>query len=165
MKLMAQRVLEDCELSLDDFLAAGVSLNWRARWVGLVALLRAVGHVFTKVDIDQRNLSLKSVADQVWARHKVKPIFKDFIEQERNNTLKAYEINPVVNTDVLQGATFVTDPRGSNAGAQPEYKVFLQSGIYQNRNVEGVCREAIEFWRTFLNDFEAQASAAISLNP
>lgn len=165
MKLMARRVLEDCEVSLDDFLAAGASPNWRARWVGLIALLRAVGHVFDKVDIGQQNQSLKSVADQIWSRHKVKPIFKDFIEQERNSTLKVYEINPVVDTEVLQGATFVTDPCGSNAGAQPEYKVFLQSGIYQNRNVEDVCCEAIEYWRTFLNDFEVQVSTATSLNP
>jgi len=160
--ILAHDVLSDCELALADFQDSGPTPYWRTRWTALVALLRSVGHVLHKIDAT-RSAELKQAVDEAWAElKKTKPeprIFWEFIEEERNNVLKAYEVGARLNTTMRPGTAHLSfsgrdqaDPSGPTT-----YESFMRSGVYGGRDALEVCREAIEFWRRFLSDVEAAA--------
>ena len=157
--LRAREVLADCELALADFEAAGPTPYWRTRWTGLVALLRSVGHVLHKVDAGQSGDMKKAIAAE-WDRlSKSKPeprIFWDFIEEERNNILKAYEFGARMNTTVRPGAAHLSFSGESSEGPSgpTTYESFIRSGTFAERDALEVCRSAIAFWRDFLNKVE-----------
>ena len=50
MTIKAREVLGDCESLLADLAREPPDALWRPKWAGLVALLRAVGHVLDKID-------------------------------------------------------------------------------------------------------------------
>src|SRR3990172_5905920 len=107
----AREVLADCELALADFEAAGPTPYWRTRWTGLVSLLRCVGHVLHKVDAVQSTNLKKAVADAWDDLKKTKPeprIYWEFIEEERNNILKAYEFGARMNTTIRPGTAYLS---------------------------------------------------------
>ena len=161
--LRAREVLADCELALADFEAAGPTPYWRTRWTGLVALLRSVGHVLHKVDAS-RSGDLKKVIATEWGtlnRSKPEPrILWDFIEDERNNILKAYEFGARMNTTVRPGAAhFTFSGDGSEGPSGPTtYESFIRFGTFAERDALEVCRDAIAFWRVFLNKVETSTS-------
>ena len=106
MTLKAREVLRDCELLLADLNNEPQSELWRLRWAGLVALLRAVGHVLDKVD-GKANPEGRSVIDNAWKElngSKPEPkIFWKFIEDERDNILKTYIFGLRINTTIHVG--------------------------------------------------------------
>lgn len=65
MTVHAREVLRDCQLLLEIIASDMPSELWRPRWAGLVALLRAVGHVLDKVD-GNRTDSARNVIDSTW---------------------------------------------------------------------------------------------------
>lgn len=161
--MRAREVLSDCKRALEDFVAAGASPFWRTRWTALIALLRSVGHVLEKIDSAQ-SPELKTAVDEAWARLKqTKPapnIFWEFIEAERNNILKAYEVGLDVavrpNYPARMGfsesiARYQRDPAA--------FESFMRLGFYGGRDGVAVCQEAIAFWETFLNDVETAAKS------
>jgi len=91
MTTAARLVLGDCERILADIKEDMPSELWRPRWAGLVALLRAVGHVLDKVD-GARSPEAKRAIQAAWkdlSDSKPEPrIFWEFVEAERNNVLK-----------------------------------------------------------------------------
>src|SRR5688500_15276332 len=91
--MKARQVLEDCKLALQHADLAINPEDLRIRWAALVMLLRAVGHVLDKVD-GRGSPRLRDAIDrrwQLWRDDRVGySIFCDFIEEERNNVLKAY---------------------------------------------------------------------------
>src|ERR1044072_2597686 len=104
MALRARIVLADCETALAD-LNAGVTANqpMRTRWVALVTLLRAVGHVLQKADRPESDQETQKRIDDAWDQlcRETRPhIFHDFIEAERNDTLKQYEIGAAPNPKI-----------------------------------------------------------------
>ena len=104
--MRARDVLEDCKQALKDFEASGATPYWRTRWIGLVALLRSVGHVLDKIDGAQTREWRKAV-DEAWEKLKrTKPeprILWEFIEAERNNVLKAYDVGARLNVTFRPG--------------------------------------------------------------
>ena len=48
-KFRSQEVISDCEAAVEVLEDCGYGAEWRRRWVTVVALLRAVGHVLHKV--------------------------------------------------------------------------------------------------------------------
>ena len=89
MTAAARWVLDDCKAALEMLEEERGEQRWRVLWIGAVALLRAVGHVLQKVDgknPDQRDVI--DAAYRSWtsgqSRHAV---FREFIEEERNNML------------------------------------------------------------------------------
>ncbi len=160
--IRAREVLSDCELALEDFQASGPTPYWRTRWTALVTLLRSVGHVLHKIDA-ARSAKLKQAVDEAWAelkRTKPEPrIFWEFIEEERNNVLKSYEVGARLNTTMRPGTENLSlsgqdqaDPSGPTT-----YESFMRSGVYGGRGALEVCREAIDFWQWFLSNVEAAA--------
>ena len=68
--------------------------EWRMHWVFAVVMLRTVGHVLAKVDSRKSNVHERVIQGcwTQWKAHKAENwVFWDFIENERNNILKAYE--------------------------------------------------------------------------
>ena len=162
--IRARDVLSDCELALADFQAAGPTPYWRTRWTALVGSLRSVGHVLEKIDAEQ-SAELKQAVAEAWSElKKTKPeprIFWEFIEQERNNVLKAYEVGARLNTTMSPGTGDMTFSGQGQAGPSgpTTYESFMRSVVYGGRTALDVCREAIEFWRQYLNNVEAAARA------
>ena len=50
LELRARVVLADARAALVDFEESNKTPYWRTRWVALITILRAVGHVLDKVD-------------------------------------------------------------------------------------------------------------------
>lgn len=163
--MRATDVLSDCKRALEDFEAAGPTPYWRTRWTAVVALLRAVGHVLKKIDAAQSPELTRAVND-AWTRlNQTKPeprVFWEFIEAERNNVLKAYEVGAQLNIIVRPGPAILSFS-GSIAPYQKSdatsYESFMRSGVYGGRDALAVCRDAIAFWEKFLNDVEAAAKS------
>ena len=65
--MRARIVLADCEMALADF-NASVNANefMRPRWVSLITLLRAVGHVLEKVDRPVADRDAQMRAGAAW---------------------------------------------------------------------------------------------------
>jgi hypothetical protein len=144
-------VLSDCELAFKDFEAAGPTPFWRTRWTALMALLRAVGHVLDKID-GARGAELREAIDEAWDEvNRTKPeprILWEFIEQERNNVVKAYEVGVRLNTTITPGWS---------GPAATTYESFIRSGVYRGRDALEVCQEAIAFWEGYLDRIETAA--------
>ena len=60
---------------------------WMLRWITVITLLRAALHVQGKENSRLKSDQLHSV----WSKLKQHPLFKDFIEKERNNILKEFK--------------------------------------------------------------------------
>jgi hypothetical protein len=160
MTLKASDVLADCERLLSEFDGNLQKPIWRAQWVGLVALLRAVGHVLAKVDV-KASVAARVAIDEAWSglqRTKPEPrIFWQFIETERNNVLKAYAFAPGVNVTLRLGAVWsnvATGESGSSPGGPASYEPFMSCGPFKGREPTDLCREAIDFWREYLDGIE-----------
>ena len=85
-RLGARAVLADCDQALEELKVARQE-TLRRRWLTMVALLRAVGHVLDKVD-GATSPALRTVINQRYAALKASrpdpAIFWHFIEEERN---------------------------------------------------------------------------------
>lgn len=161
--MRSRDVLAECRQALEDFLAAGPTPYWRTRWTGLVALLRSVGHVLDKIDGEQ-SVEWRRAVDEAWNRCKqTKPeprILWEFIEAERNNVLKAYEVGARLNITVRPGPavlSFSDSIARHQKSDATSYEAFLKSGFYGGRDAIAVCREAIDFWELYLNEVETAA--------
>jgi hypothetical protein len=162
--MRARDVLEDCKLALKDFEAAGPTPYWRTRWIGLVALLRSVGHVLDKIDGAQTPQWRKAV-DEAWDRAKgTKPdprVLWEFIEAERNNVLKVYEVGARLSITVRPGPailSFSDSIARHQKSDATSYESFMRSGFYGGRNALAVCGEAVAFWEKYLSEVEAAAA-------
>ena len=161
--MRARIVLADCEMALADF-NASVNANefMRPRWVSLITLLRAVGHVLEKVDrpVADRDAQMRTGAawDQL-AVQKRPHIFHDFVEAERNDTVKQYEIGAAANPKIHGAWTDEGAPLYvSHVPGVVTLSAFSMSdGPYKGRDPRQLAREAIEFWRGYLDAIESQA--------
>lgn len=166
MALQAREVLADCELLLSEFDVTLQRPIWRAQWVALVALLRAVGHVLTKVD-GKASVPTRAAIHSAWSRLQgTKPeprIFWEFIEDERNNVLKAYAFAPGVNVTVRLGGVWsnlATGERGTSPGGPASYEPFMNRGPFKGREPTDLYREAIGFWHEYLDAIERTIEGA-----
>jgi hypothetical protein len=157
MTLKAREVLRDCELLLADLNNEPQSELWRLRWVGLVVLLRAIGHVLNKVDREV-NPEGRIVIDNAWEElrgSKPEPkIFWKFIEDERNNILKAYNFGPRTNITVRPGTILVnqvTRKISSLPSSPTTFEHIMSSGAFKGKDSLQLCSEAITFWEEYLS--------------
>jgi hypothetical protein len=150
-------VLGDCEHALSDLATSANTVFQHPRWVALITLLRAVGHVLEKVDGPAASTEIKKRIDAAWqqlkADQKRPHIFYDFIEAERNDTIKQYEIGSAVNVIIkMPSADWMpasSDPRGGTTTTT--YQWFMRDGPYQGRDPRELAREAIDFWKAYLD--------------
>ena len=165
--IRAREVLADCEQALADFQAAGLSPYWRTRWTGLVALLRAVGYVLNDIDAKQ-DADLKKANDDAWEQLKAsKPeplIFHEFIDVERHNVVHLYTIGARLKTQVVPGTGQLSFSGESQQGlsGSTTYDSSILSGVFCGRDAIEVCREAISFWKDYLDQIEAAAKLTLT---
>jgi hypothetical protein len=151
----ARLVLADCEMALGDVEAGTATEVWRTRWVGLVALLRVVGHVLNNVDAEVSREATEAIRSAWMRLHDSKPepwIFWSFIEDERNNVLKLYQLAPRKNITLRPGA--VGQPSGPTT-----HELFFTGGSYRGRPPLDVCRDAIAFWRAYVDEIDADIAS------
>ena len=153
MTTKARIVLDDCKVALSGFTEGIQGAEWRIKWVSIVALLRAVGHVLKNVDNNRKiDPILSKIIEEQWELlKKSKPmpeIFWEFIEKERNNILKQYEIG------AGQGVTINLGNKVST------YSYTVTSGPYKGRDQREVIREAIQWWEGYLDNIDKIARNA-----
>jgi len=104
--LEARNVLERAEDAVNA-LKAGDAHNWESLWVNAVVSLRSVGHILDKTDSEASEVAKRVIAEhwQSW-KYDCKDcdesdcedcgtwVFKEFIEDARNNLLKKNEGMP-----------------------------------------------------------------------
>ena len=150
MTFAAREVLEDCRGAIDEIGGGIQGRAWRRRWVAAVVLLRTVGYVLAKIDI---NISsrYKTAIEDAWVRlnqSKPKPpIFWEFIEAERNNNIHEYEVG------AGQG---VTVHIGQNKPTENHYLV--NTGPFAGCDQRDVLREAITWWEQYLDGIDNEAT-------
>jgi hypothetical protein len=150
----AQEVLADCKHALDLLEEESRPQTFRVLWVAGVTLARAVGHVLQKVDGEQSDATKKAVQAAYASWKADKPgnaIFWEFIEQERNQVLKQYEMGffsgPV---EVVAGSDVAT----------LDNHIFcpITDGAFAGEDCRDVLEQAIEWWRRQLAEIESVAS-------
>jgi len=167
MTIYARQVLGDCKAGLQDLTDDISGSEWRRKWVACVALLRAVGHVLDKVD---RNVTtaMNSVIQEEWRRFKNDTIFKDFIEQERNNILKQYkfgagqgvtiQVGTLKQTPIGQGGNAVSGVEASTPTAS--FNTYLMNtGPYSKADPRDIVKLAIAWWEQQLDEIDKRASS------
>lgn len=97
--ISSRQVLRDAYASVHKFERAKTRTDRRLYWVLAITLLRAVGHVLHKTDAE-RSTFLNEAVSYYYSLWKANPlqnaIFTLFIEQNRNEILKEYSIDPTV---------------------------------------------------------------------
>lgn len=150
MTQTAREVLEDCRGAVEEIGGGVQGSAWRRRWVTAVVLLRTVGHVLGKIDV---NISpkYKSAIGDAWSQlGQSKPqhaIFWEFIEAERNNIIHEYEVG------AGQG---VTVHLGQNKPTEHHY--LINAGPYKGRDQREVLGEAIVWWENYLDGIDRAAT-------
>ena len=162
MTTAARRVLADCEAALEMLEDERDEQRWRVLWIGAMTLLRAVGHVLKKVDgeiLGQR--AAIDAAHRNWrAGQSEHAVFRDFIDEERNNLLKEYRLN-VVDSAELGLAVVIGDPDAGYATEETpsvlEENLFrpVTEGFGVGEDARDVYRSAVEWWDAELSRLES----------
>ena len=147
----ALRMLEDCE-NEDDF---------RVFWIACVTILRSIGHVLGKVD--HRDEYLAASIDIWWKAlkaDKTEVVFHEFIEKERNFSIKEYKFNygeysgwNLIFEDDDGKAIFLPE-----AGIPEGVYIPMTDGLYEGEDCRDVLKMAIEWWKQQIQKIEEMAS-------
>ena len=165
MTAHARLALADCKCALADFINGANTQFQRSRWVALVTLLRTVGHVLDKVDYPDAPPEIQQRIKKAWEELKATEpeprIFHEFIEAERNLVIKMYEIRVRANITFKPGpAHLLIDWQpvqlGGIGGAPTTIEAKMLGGTFKGRDLVELVREAITFWRDFLNKIDSE---------
>jgi hypothetical protein len=155
--MKARRVLADCELALERADVAVAPEDFRVSWAALVALLRAVGHVLDKVDRQESSALDRAISARWKLWHDDRQshaMFWRFIEEERNNVLKAYEFG------YLEEDVEIQEVRADSTSViYPNVPLFssLRTGPFSGQPGLDVARRAIAWWAQELDAIENAA--------
>lgn len=191
MTTQARRVLEDCKFALDELRQAleggrgrAAREEWnrarrdpdselartrRVRWVALLTLLRAVGHVLAKVDKEHADPQMQAAIDEAWDQlRELKPaIFWQFIERERNAVVKEYEFavgEVVLHLGEGRELEFWPGrPITLPTEITPSYPIL--SGYFEGQEQADVAAIAIKFWEDYLDTIDRNAELRKSQTP
>lgn len=160
----ARRVLSDVEAvraKLEDEVGR---TEWRLYWVTAVVLVRAVGHVLTKVDGAAVTV-VRDIANELHRRWKTDndndAIFRDFIEQERNSILKEYEFGmsegPIPVLAKMQNSVTGEYFEQQALIGENIYRP-MWSGPYEGEDGRTLLDEAISWWTTQLDRIDKESA-------
>jgi hypothetical protein len=170
MTMKARAVLSDCKLALEELRVAIADRSKdyvRIRWFTCLALLRAVGHILHKVDGASLSSKQRNKSDELFRKWKNEPIFKNFIEEERNLILKEYKCL----IDITQkkeefylvtesGDRIVTEQGDAIVGASLKETIDKISGYSKNCPPDQIIDDAINWWEKSLIDYENELKIA-----
>lgn len=187
MTKAARLVLQDARGALDDLEDGVQGSTWRRRWITAVVLLRMVGHVLEKVDGKEHEIS--SIIDLWWndlkRNKKMHAIFWNFINEQRNNILKEYNLgagqgvvcHPGTGTVHVEGSRPIVNVGKNSDSSEPpsdddhqadtyqkdnsemghiDWIYKITSGPYEGMDQREVLREAISWWESQLNEIDAR---------
>lgn len=164
MTAAAREVLRDCRVALELLENEKDLRNWRIHWVAALALIRAVGHVLHKVDGSNQKWQkpIKSAYGQWTSLTQEHEIFREFINKERNNILKAYQFNlhPNDEVDVLVMLTGVNPATGTTVEIPRTFPVGeniyrpILDGYREGDDARDVYNEALDWWERELSQLE-----------
>lgn len=152
MTVTARKVLRDCEIAYEFLGIEEDEKKFRLFWVSCVSLLRAVGHVLRKVDC-ANDEKLKAAVDTWWGSIKsdksAHPIFHQFIDPERNNILKEYDVG------ILSGAieVLIGEHEEPYTLTETEYCP-MTYGIFEGEDCREIAFLAITWWKYQLDRIE-----------
>lgn len=149
----ARRVLSDCKHALNMLQEESQPDSFRVLWVAGVALVRAVGHVLDKVDSEQDSavkVAVNKAYESLKADKLGNTIFWNFIDEERNQVLKQYELG------------FFADPIDIVVDGQLhtlDEHLFcpLKYGSFAGEDCRDILEQAIEWWEQHLTAVENDA--------
>ncbi|TAL27605.1 MAG: hypothetical protein EPN97_17215 [Alphaproteobacteria bacterium] len=157
----AREVLNDCRLALQMLEDETDLQKWRIVWAAAVALIRAVGHVLDKVDGSDKDIKeISKTLFKEWNSDAPEHlIFRDFIDQERNNLLKEYRSNvhPFESVKVLFTTTLVPVSGGEPVqeatvcGLDENIYRPMLDGTWEGDDARDVLMHAINWWGDQLN--------------
>lgn len=167
MTYAAREVLSDARLALDMLQIETDPDRWRVLWAGGVALLRAVGHILKNVD-QKENVELAKIGNEAHRHWKSADpshaVFREFIEEERNNILKEYrsKVHPLAEVPVVIQLTLVNSATGEvsrlEQTAEFDENLFrpLVEGYGEGEDARDVFEEAIEWWERELTAIDQE---------
>lgn len=161
----ARDVLQDCRVALALLEDEPRESEWRVHWIAAVTLLRSVGHVLSKVD-GGISPKVRATADSLFAEWKGSApeheIFREFIEDERNNILKEYSF-AVSEGPVELGLVFgdVGGPVATEVVTIREnvYRP-MSHGFYEGEDGRTLIEMAIDWWERQLTAIDEAVSKA-----
>ncbi|KTB77303.1 hypothetical protein AO070_17190 [Pseudomonas syringae pv. syringae PD2766] len=153
----ARQVLVDVEFVREKLEHETSMLEWRLNWVTAVVLIRAVGHILNKVD-GKAFPAVRKLANELHQEWKAggasDEIFKNFIEEERNNIIKEYEFGvsegPVPIVAVMQDS--VTGEFFEQRAVIDEniYRP-MRGGFYEGEDGRTLLDDSITWWKKQLD--------------
>lgn len=169
MTRAAREVLADCRLALQMLQEEPEPDRWRVHWAGAVALLRAVGHVLLNVDqpVDRAVAEAGKAAHRGWkSDDPAHRIYRDFIEDERNNILKEYrsKVHPLNTVDVAVRLTLQNSKTGEiryiDQMMPLDENLFrpMTEGYGEGEDARDVYQEAVDWWERELCAIDAATS-------
>lgn len=163
MTQMAREVLQDCRDSLAEFQYGAQGSRWRRWWILNTTLLRAVGHILDSVD-GNKSSALRQAIKERWPILKQDALFKDFIEDTRNNVLKEYTLKAtqVVSVQITgitmrMNAPAHADPEPAKA-AEATYTYIIGEGPFKGEQQVTMIERAIHFWERHLDAIDRRAA-------
>jgi hypothetical protein len=160
MTTRARLALAYCEHALDDYEAGANTVFQWPRWVAVMTLLRTVGLVLKDVDRPAGDAAMQLAIDDHWQRLKAtKPeprIFHDFIYAERYDVVHLFDPSAQVNITIQLGG--VSTGGGSNPAGPATFEFVMKKGPFEGRDSRELCREAIDFWKAYLDEIDREAA-------
>lgn len=161
--LLARVAYNDGVLAVEYLESATDDAHFRLFWITCCASLRAIGHVLHNVDAAMGTQELRDAINVSWQSWKAErndhPIFWEFIEQERNLMLKAYDVGYS-----RQGSTMIVpdDTAGEWVSELVSSDLYtpMRRGCYSGHDARDLVREALQWWDRQLNILEAMSSRA-----
>jgi hypothetical protein len=158
----ARLVLADCAVALSDYSQGPRTDLQRTRWLAVITLLRAVLDVLEKVDGRAGSRQLRNEIKKARANlFKTKPeprIFHEFVEDERNDTVHQYVIRARVNVRIdVPGGPWMPAFVGRHGDTRATNVFEMRDGPFKGQDPRVLCRQAIEFWRDYLDRIDEQS--------
>lgn len=154
--LKAEKVLNKAKVALDMLEQEDDEEKIEVLWIACVTLLRSIGHVLAKVDV-KNDAGLKRIVDKWWSEIKNDNdnIFNQFIDKERNLSIKEYEIRYTENS--LLG---ILSPDQTVAMIDPNegshLYIPMTAGKYETEDIRDVIANSIAWWDVQLAEIKAK---------
>ncbi|HHG3271602.1 TPA: hypothetical protein ACPVX0_004743, partial [Vibrio parahaemolyticus] len=165
VSMKSREVYQDCihaKEYLEKAIEEGDYTQAKILWFSCVTLLRAIGHVLDKVDKHKYDVEFERELSQRFSKWKSVPIFRDFIDEERNQILKEYKSSVEVNSTkkvfalvTSDGRRLVTSTGQSLTGVSTLRELVKAKGAYTGASPITVLENAIQWWDTELLNLES----------
>ncbi|EOV9244931.1 hypothetical protein ACN5YO_004506 [Vibrio parahaemolyticus] len=164
--MKSREAFDDCLFARDEFTKAilsGEHQKARILWFSCLTLLRSIGHVLHKVDSKKYSDVFRKQLDESYKHWKEnEPIFRDFIEKERNEILKEYSFSLEVEETIKRKQIVTKNGRAlvTGKGSKLVAKVSLTSLVKSKGYLSGdtplsALNEALDWWDNQLKKFES----------